>query len=47
MEKARLELNFYEDIFGVTFEEVIPGGEVYKLIADGDNGKCLIERIKL
>lgn len=49
MEKASLELRFYEDIFGVKFKEVegSPGGEVYKLMIEGEEDKCLIERIKL
>jgi predicted enzyme related to lactoylglutathione lyase len=47
LEKAKLELSFYEDIFGVKFEEVTPGGEVYRLMIEGYEEKCLIERIKL
>ena len=46
LEKAKLELSFYEDIFGVSFEEVTPGGEEYRLMNDGDD-KCLIDKIKL
>jgi len=47
LEKAKLELAFYEDIFGVKFEEVTPGGEVYRLMTDDGEEKCLIERIRL
>lgn len=47
LEKAKLELAFYEEIFGVKFEEVNPGGEVYRLMTDDGEEKCLIERIKL
>ena len=42
-----MELAFNEDIFGVKFEEVNPGGEVFRLMTDDDEEKCLIERIKL
>ena len=43
VEKAKLELQFYEDVLGVTMEEVVPGQD-YRLMADD---KCLIESIKL
>ena len=42
-----MELAFYEDILGVRFEEVSPGGEVYRLMTDDGEERCLIERIKL
>ncbi len=44
LERAQLELTFYEEVLGVSFEEVITGQEFRLLSHDGG---CLIESIKI